>query len=294
MVKIPRSISIVVVISAILFFWGWFSSDLVLSVERMNVETTPGDYGIACEQVAFTTTDGIEIHGWFMPGEGPASIIILHGWGANKGDILPRVRFLHQRGAYNLLLIDLRNHGESGGKKTSLGCFEQRDLDAALDYLKKNKPASSRRIGVLGASLGGAAGILGAARRKEIGALVVESAFCSPDDVVARYAKLFFGIPRVPLVSATLFCAQAKLGVRFSAYRAVDHISRIAPRPVLIIQGGADRRMPVWEGEALYTAAGEPKQIWTVPGADHDTVYLKAPAEYEKRVLAFFGKYLGE
>jgi fermentation-respiration switch protein FrsA (DUF1100 family) len=48
--------------------------------------------------------------------------------------------------------------------------------------------------------------------------------------------------------------------------------------------------MPASEGEVLFAAAGEPKTLWTIPGADHGEAAEKAGAEYQERLLKFYGE----
>jgi fermentation-respiration switch protein FrsA (DUF1100 family) len=68
----------------------------------------------------------------------------------------------------------------------------------------------------------------------------------------------------------------------------VDRIGQIAPRPILLVYatpgiGGEDYRQPLY-----YAAAGKPKAIWKVPGSEHTGGFDADPAEYERRVVAFF------
>lgn len=293
MVKIPMWVAVIIIIIAVIFFWGWFSADIVLKIPRLKIETTPKDYGLNYENHIVTSSDGLKLSAWFVPYQGSATtVILLHGWGANKGNILPNTYFLHHRGHYNLLYADYRNHGESEGKRTSLGYHEKKDVKAMVEFLKKSKPESSKHIGILGVSLGAVIGILGSAEIPEIEALVAESPFGRPSDVIVRYGKLFYNMPRFPLIDITVLFVQLKLGVRFKEFQAVDYIGRIAPRPVYLIQSADDLRMPRSEGESLIAAAKEPKKLWTVPGADHGEAYAKAPVEYEKKVLKFFEQYI--
>lgn len=295
MIKIQIILSIAAIVSVIVFVWGWFTAEIVVKIPRLPVETTPDMYGVQYEKIEFDSIDGIPLKAWFIRYPGShTTIIVLHGWGANKGTVFTSTYFLNTRGHYNLLYFDYRNHGESGGSRSSLGCLEKRDLSSAIDFLKQKKSKESEIIGVLGVSLGGAIGVLVTAERKEIQALVIESAFTTPLTVISRYAKLFYGIPRYPLISILMFFAQLRLKVWFKNYQAVDYIPKISPRPVFIIQGSADVRMPFSEGEMLYNAAQEPKQIWTVKGADHGEAYTKASVEYEKKVMYFFNRYLNK
>lgn len=272
--------------------WGWFSSGLLLKMERFPVQYHPGTFGVPYEDVVFETEDGVRITGWFCPAPAPSetTLVLCHGWGANRADLLERRAFLQKRGGYNLLFFDFRNHGESGAGLSSLISLEARDLEAALRFLKERKPEQSRRLGLYGLSMGGAVALRVAADHTEIEGVVAESPFSSFDGVVVRFARLFYHTPRYPLMPVTLFFMKARLGLDPEKDAPVRHVARIAPRPLLLIQGGNDERMPPSEGELLFKTAEGPKELWTVPGADHAEAAEVAGAEYEEKLLAFYGK----
>ena len=66
----------------------------------------------------------------------------------------------------------------------------------------------------------------------------------------------------------------------------------ISPRPVLLLQGGRDAIVRRDSGQRLYDAAGEPRQLWLEPTLGHCEFGSARPKEYEKRVVAFFDRYL--
>jgi uncharacterized protein len=272
--------------------WGWYSSGLVTQLVRYPNQVLPAAFGLRFEKADFTAADGVKLSGWFVPAPAlsDATLILCHGWGANKSDILPHTFFLNKKGGHNLFYFDFRNHGDSGGRQSSLGPLEARDLEAAIDFLKKERPAQCRRLGVYGMSMGGAVALTVAAGRPEVEAVAAESAFSSFDETVTRFAKLFYHIPRYPLVPVTLFFVKRRLGLNPDEFSPVRHVGKISPRPVLLIQGDQDARMPVSEGEKLFAAAREPKELWTVPGADHGEPAQMAGAEYEERLLKFFAE----
>lgn len=283
--------SLALLAAALLVAWGWYSSGLLLSISRAPVDAIPASFGLPYEDVAFTSSDGVALAGWFIPAPSPSDVtlVVCHGWGANRSDVLPHTAFL-RRGGYNLLYFDFRNHGESGGRRSSLLPMEIRDLEAAIRFLQEKRPEQARRIGLFGLSMGGAVSIVTAARRPEIGAVVAESPFTSFYGVVVRFAKLFYGVPRYPLVPVTLLFVRLRLGMNPEQDSPIRHVHRISPRPLFLIQGGRDVRMPSSEGEALFARAGEPKALWTVPGADHGESAEIAGKEYEDRILAFYQK----
>ncbi|MEW6557116.1 MAG: alpha/beta hydrolase [Elusimicrobiota bacterium] len=291
--KIPMVFNILVFVVLVVLIWGWFSSSLIMKVTRLALEISPKNFGLKFEDIEFNTTDGIKIYGWFIYAEPKSdrTIIICHGWGANKSDVLPSTMYLLKSG-FNLLYFDFRNHGASGGTVSSLGKLESLDLSCAIEYLKKTKPAQSNKIGVYGISMSGAVAILTAATDSRIETVVVDSAFSSFNYIVARYAKLFYKIPKYPFIPITLLFTRLRLGFNPDEFSAIYFVSKISPRPVFFIHGENDDRIPVDECKKLYNLAGEPKEIWIVPNADHMESHSKNPVEYEKKVGSFFVKYL--
>jgi pimeloyl-ACP methyl ester carboxylesterase len=274
--------------------WGlWSASNLILKGNRDPVAARPSDWGLPCEEVRFSSADGVEIAAWFVPArEGSGkTILFCHGWGANRGDLLKRTWFLARDG-FNLFYLDMRNHGDSGSGLSSLSRYEAGDVSAALDWLKKNKPGAAEKLALYGMSLGAAVCLWVAAHRADVRGLVAESPFSSFNEVVRRYGKLFHHLP-APVVNAALAVTRRRLGFDPEDYSPVKVVGRIAPRPLFLIQGDRDARMPPVEGERLFAVAGEPKELWTVPEADHGEIWEKAGTAFEDRVRAFYKKVLG-
>jgi pimeloyl-ACP methyl ester carboxylesterase len=104
------------------------------------------------------------------------------------------------------------------------------------------------------------------------------------------------GYPRAvsPLLAWSI-CTIASWQVRARGARdPIDVVDRIAPRPLLIVHGGADALIPVDNAYALYERAGQPKELWVVPGVEHARVPEAEPRAYAERVAAFFARWLLE
>jgi dipeptidyl aminopeptidase/acylaminoacyl peptidase len=113
--------------------------------------------------------------------------------GANKSDFTELAVALSRRGCF-VLLFDFRAHGESGGSRSSLGHHEQRDIAAALDFLKSRPEVDPKRIGIYGFSMGASTAILAAARTHAFSAIVVDSAFTSRATRLGPSRALSFAI----------------------------------------------------------------------------------------------------
>ena len=103
---------IIVIFTVLLSLWGFYWAIRPL---RIMSSITPSDFRVAYEDVSFRTQDNILLRGWFIPSSRPKAktIIVLHGYPADKSNILPSRIFLHPFS--NLLFIDFRYFGNSEG-----------------------------------------------------------------------------------------------------------------------------------------------------------------------------------
>ncbi|HAR46563.1 MAG: hypothetical protein A2X56_08060 [Nitrospirae bacterium GWC2_57_13] len=262
---------------------------------RYPLHIPPSEYGVAYESVTFTTDDGIVLAGWIIePPRGNAAmpaVVICHGVGANKSDFSELGASLVKRG-FMVLLFDFRAHGESKGRRTSLGHLEQKDIAAALNFIKSRPGIDSSRIGIYGFSMGGAAAILSAARAKGFAAVVADSAFTSLRDQARDAVTGFYHLPAFPFLHLSILGYELYFQTSVSAISPEEEIKRLAPVPLLIIAGDGDRLIPAENGRLLYRAAGEPKELWVIPGADHGGTLVAAGPVYEQRVGQFFERHL--
>lgn len=238
-----------------------------------------------------TGPGGVRLAGWWIPAasgiapSGP-TVVLVHGWSSNKSDLLDRAALLH--GTYNLLMLDLRNHGQSGRADTTQGVNEAGDLRAMLDWLEVAKAPGS--IVLLGVSMGGAASLVEAAADERIDAVIVESTHATLANAVQARLEAG-GYPlSIPGNWAALLGALMRTGVDMSAADPLQAIVRLNDRPVLIITGGQDRSIGPDDADELLAAAqeaGSPTELQTCPAAAHARAPEACAADYEAWVLGF-------
>lgn len=232
--------------------------------------------------VSLTTSDRLLIRGWYVPPRNGAVVVLGHGWGSQRGAMLPEARALAAHG-YGVVLFDWRGHGASGGARTTWGVDEERDLDAVLDFLASRPEVDSARIGALGFSMGGTVVAQRAMRDRRLRAVAVMAAFASPLDEMAHDEG------RWGWWSASVAVATLRLsGIDVARERPLEQLCRISPRPLLIVAGTADDDLPVAMARRMFDAACEPKSLWVVPGATHRTYDAVAGPELGRRLTAFF------
>lgn len=250
----------------------------------------PSEVGLRFEDVEFQTADHVRISAWWIPGKpGAPAVILVHGRGVDRHEGL-RFAAPLQAAGFHLLMPDLRGCGKSQASISTMSFYERRDVLAAVDYAAAKKGAGS--IGVFGFSMGAAASIHAMAMDKRIGAGIFEGGFADFKDIAADAAWHDYKLPRYPLlpIAAALFEARGRVDV--DQIRPESVIASISPRPVFIIHGSRDARVPPRHGERLFAAAGEPKWYWVVPGGEHTAAWQADRPKAEALVVEFFLKYL--
>ena len=268
-----------------------FHRRLRASLAAPRVPLAPGlvDHGAVGETVGIATRRGRRLVGWWLPGEGRGTVVITHGWGANRELMLPVARPLQASG-WNVLLFDARNHGESDADTFSSMPRFAEDTEAALDWLRARPGMGDAPVALLGHSVGAAAVLLAASRRDDVSAVVSLSAFAHPDGMMRRWlaAKR---LPFFPLGWYVLRYVEWVIGHRFDAIAPVNTLPRVRC-PVLLVHGRDDRVIPPSDAEHLHASRGStPARLHLLPG-DHD---LRHHLEAElPALLAFLETALAE
>ena len=220
-----------------------------------------------------------------MPSENGAAVIAFPG----RNGPVNEARMLAEHG-YGVLLFDMRGQGASDGEPNMLGWSSQEDLDAAIAFLEARPDVEPGRIGGLGLSVGGELMIQAAAENEGLAAVVSEGAGIRS----IREALLLDGASK--WISAPFWAVTTAATMVFSGTApppALDELAaEISPRALSLVyaspgQGGEELN-PVY-----FDAAGEPKELWLVPGAEHTGGLDAQPEEYERRVVGFFDRALG-
>lgn len=264
---------------------SWAAGSWIAQPQRHSVGPVPDGWN--AQSVEIGSQEGL-VRGWYADGKpGSGAVLLLHGVRADRRAMVPRARALHERG-YAVLLIDLYAHGESDGDMIGFGPKEAAGIRSALDWMRDRLP--SERLGVIGASLGGA-GLLLAHQGRPPDAVVLEAVFTSIETAVDNRVRERVG-PLAAAVSPLLLGQMPmRLGVAPDQVRPVDHMAQLAA-PVLVAGGAEDRYTTQAETEHMFAVAAEPKQLWVVPGAGHVDLYRFAPQAYEAQVFGFLSRYL--
>jgi MYXO-CTERM domain-containing protein len=255
---------------------------LTYGATHIQRAAVPVDHlGVAHEDVTLTTSDGLHLEGWYVPSKNGAAVI------AFPGRLGPQAhaRMLARHG-YGVLLFDRRGEGASEGDGNLFGWGGERDIFAAIDFLKDRPDVDPARIGGIGFSVGGELMLQAAAQNTDLVAVVSEGAGTRQlSEEVEEIATpdLWLGFPFLTVKTA----GTAVFSNTAPPPKLTDLVPHIAPRPVLLIWapngGNAETMNPTYR-----RLAGEHASIWAMNDARHIKGITAEPEAYERRVVAFF------
>ena len=242
---------------------------------------TPADFGLEFESLKLKTEDDLELDAWYVPASNRTdrSVIIMHGYPADKGNVLSTAVFLQER--FNLLFFDFRYLGKSGGRYASLGYHEQKDLEAAVKYLRER---DQERIALYGFSMGGVVALMGA-ESNGVDAVVADSPYASLSNML-HHSYRHFGPFRLLFTTTTGVLAKLILGIDVKDVSPVERVKGMDV-PVLVIHGTDDDQIPVQNAHQLKAANGK-IELWLLKGVNHNSGRVFSDNIYEERIGEFF------
>lgn len=237
-----------------------------LAAPREPLTHSLAEHAVDGETVSIPTLRDRTLVGWWLPAEGCGTVVITHGWGANRELMLPLARPLQAAG-FNVLLFDARNHGESDSDTFSSMPRFAEDTEAAIAWLRHRPGMADAPVALLGHSVGAAAVLLAASRRNDIAAVISLSAFAHPDGMMRRWLAEK-GLPFFPLGCYVLRYVERVIGHRFEAIAPENTLAKIGC-PVLLAHGRDDTVIPLSDAERLHAHRGNTAaELRLLPG-DH-------------------------
>jgi fermentation-respiration switch protein FrsA (DUF1100 family) len=321
--KTLRIVSIVVVGIIVLLVAAYGAMGAVIYSQLSDVEgscdkhldNTPDDIVFAFEYPPFDMTPylmphyesvrfpsrepGIEIAGWWIAGAPDApAVILVDGLGGCKHavNVLVPAGMLWRNG-FNVLLIDLRDTGDSTREdgRSAIGNEEYRDVLGAWDWLVDVQGFAPERIGIFGNSLGGAVVLYAFSEEPRAAALFLHSTFGNLQQIIAAELKRS-GYPAF-LVPGAIAMGRVMSGDNLVAHDPISAIQQAAGRPVYIVHSRADTRIAVEQSLQLAAAAedaGVELTTWFPEQSEHALTPSVYPEEFEQRLVGFFRGALGQ
>lgn len=286
--------SLAVAIPAAAFFGtAAVSADGALHPPRLAVAAIcPCIARVQCDDASVTSPDGALLKGWYFRPESAngAAVILLHGVGGNRGDMV-HLGTVFEKAGYAVLAPDLRGHGASGGM-TTYGVREEQDVRAWADWML-SRPGVNRIYG-FGVSLGGSVLLESLRRESRFRAVVAESAYSDfPAIAQERIGRQLPGGLKwlaYPFVDSALLWGRLRYNEDLRQASAIDAVRRTHV-PALLIHGLGDRKTEADNSRLLAAANPSDTELWLVPGAGHANVWESIGKPFEQRVLSWFSSH---
>lgn len=266
------------------FAYCWQLAKSAVAPAPAQIDSPPANF--PCDSYTLKSKSGASIAAWYAAApiatsESPRGVIVpAHPIRGSRRTMLDRAR-LFRDADYSVVLIDLQAHGESTGEAITMGYSERDDVRAAVEFARERHP--NEPIAVVGWSLGGAAALM--ASPLDIDALILEEVYTTIAEAVANRTRMRVG-PLGPLAQL-----EPRLGTTAAELRPIDKIATIGC-PVLILAGSEDLHTTREQSEALFTAAGEPKECVFFDGAPHVDLLKFDPDRYREATLRFLDEHM--
>jgi dienelactone hydrolase len=272
-------------------------SVLVPAVAATNVgpipadDRTPADVGLEFEEIVLRTDDATLLAAWHVPTEDGAAVILLHGAGSTRSDVLDEAEVLADAG-YGVVIPDAAGHGDSGGQAMDLGWLGDQEVEAAVSFVAEEPAVDDERIGVVGLSMGGEQAIGAAAADDRVRAVVAEGVTGRQVADEEWYADEY-GVR-----------GSLQVGLEWLQTQLTDLLTTSSP-PTPLADGvaGSDAAFLVIsagtvddEGrvaERLQAQAPDRVEVWDVPGAPHVGGLDEDPEGWRQQIVSFLDQQLG-
>lgn len=249
---------------------------------EINLQSFPG----RPDAMQFTVLGKQTREGWFFPGlRGAPTIVLCHGYGSSRGELLTLVSALQDH-QYNVFLFDFAAHGGNGGM-TTFGYREADELGAALDAVAARNDVDPHSFGVWGYNLGAYAALREAERDPRIRALVLDSIYDTPSQMVK------IGVERTGLAGFPLMIRSAEfsfelLNLEYRNQLPLSfHFPALNKVPMLFIQATDDPELAHITRD-MFLKAPDPREQAIIGHGNFVGMNDEDKRAYETRVVQFF------
>jgi uncharacterized protein len=273
---------------------------------RTELYGSPRDFQLILQkpmwfEEKWKNSDSTQSVGWLLSrGKTGPAIILSHGYGSNRSELLT-LSFELWKSGYNVLVYDLRGHGESPVSWSGLGTYEKEDLLSAIKFLRTKKTETGQelldgRVGLYGVDLGGYISLVASAEDPMIKAVAVDSVFPDVSHFMSHQLKTIVGSDSDMAnrlansdwtIQLTKLAMQLYLLRREDSVPAIDSVATATGRKFLFITGKNSGGLGPMTRE-IFNAAKDPKQLVEVEQSRLLRLYDQASSEYDARVVAFF------
>jgi len=220
--------------------------------------------------------------------------MILHGYGGNALQMAEYALYFREHYGFNILLPDMRCHGQSDGRYLGMGWLERKDCLQWLALLEK-KLGPGVQAALYGVSMGGATVMMlaGEALPPWVKFMVEDCGYTSVHDQFAFQVKSIYHLPPFPIVPLGSLLCRALAGYGFWEASAVKQLQK-ATLPMVFVHGQADTFVPYAMLQTVFEqAACQNKVRIAIPGATHAQAFpMDTVGKIKKEIDRYIRLYM--
>ncbi|MHA0856905.1 alpha/beta hydrolase [Paenibacillus sp. CMAA1364] len=245
------------------------------------------------QTIRMQSNDGLQLTGYYVPAQSDTNkvVILAHGY-SGQGRDMSNFAKMYQGLGYHVLMPDDRGHGQSEGHYIGFGWHDRKDYLQWIDYIIDSQGQDSQII-LHGISMGGSTVLMasGEPLPEQVKCIVSDCAYTSVKDILTYQLKTMYKLPAFPLIPITSLVCRLRAGYFFGEASALDQVSR-SKLPILFIHGDEDTFVPYDMVHRLYAAAGNDKELLSVPNAQHGNAYFADKEGYGNKLTSFVDRYV--
>lgn len=236
--------------------------------------------------------DGLNLWAMQYAQEDPSDLwlIAVHGYQSEHSSVEDVAEQCFQRG-YNVLLPDLRGHGNSEGAYIGMGLHDSLDILSWIDVIVEGNPEA--KIVLFGQSMGAATVMITAGQEAlpdNVFAVIEDCGYTESYQMMVEQLDYRYGLPEFPLMPMTNFMAEFRTDYDMKDASPMNYLQS-ATVPILFIHGDEDTFVLPYMQLELYSAYQGEKEILTIAGADHVASRNVEPTAYYDTFFSFLEKY---
>ena len=239
-----------------------------------------------------TSFDNLKLHSYEIINENKTDkwAIVVHGYICEGKLVSSKAKHFYEMG-YNVLVPDLRGHGNSQGDYIGMGWDDRLDIIDWIDYIVENNP--NAEIALHGTSMGSATVLMVSGEKlpENVKAIIADCGYTSAWDEFSHQLKSLFNLPSFPIMNLSNMVTMVRAGYSLKEASAINQVKK-ATVPILYIHGDKDDLVPYYMMDELYNATNSPKEKLTVEGAEHAKADLVNPQLYWNTIYDFLGQYV--
>lgn len=270
-----------------------FSERLIGQQFTADGSTDTSEFGLPDPEEATVAGDGVDLAAWYFqnPADAGCAVVMLHGYGGDKAEILGANPLFWDRGCH-LLSYDARGHGDSSRALLTFGAHERDDLLLATDWLAARTGLPRSDIGLMGWSYGAATAIQAAPGLPDLAFAIADSSFSSLTDIATVQGERQFGSWVRFVVPGALTVAGLRASFDSAAVSPAAAIAD-AKAPVLLVHSRTDGFTPVEHSETIFGNGDQGRTRLIIPDWDapHARSYEVEPVAYTAIVDAFLDEF---